>query len=282
MNNIIIINNKTGQKYERQEIIGKGGYSKVYKVTDSNGKIFAAKIVEKAKLTSEDKNCLSREISIHRKLKHKNIVEFIDAFEDHIHVYIILEYCKNNSLIDIIKAKLTHTIDIPNIISQMVEGIDYIHKQGIIHRDLKCGNILLDGENNVKICDFGFAIHIRDNIKQIMLGTPNYISPEMLNVKICSEKGDIWSLGIIIYTLFVGTPPFQHQSLKVIADRIRKLEYTKSNDRIPILAQDLISNILQLNPGMRPTLNQISEHRYLNSNFQDDDYNLSFELLFRE
>lgn len=206
------------------------------------------------------------EIEIHRSLKHKSIVAFIDCFEDNTNVYILLEMCSNQSLFDMVKRRRTLSIsEVKFYTMQVLAGVNFMHNNLVIHRDLKLGNIFLDEHMNLKIGDFGLASKLRSpsDRRKTICGTPNYIAPEILLHK---ESGhsfevDIWSIGVIIYAMAYGKPPFQRKDVPEIYDRIKNLHYSfpeVSNSA----CNELIEGILQLDPVARLTVEEITTHAF--------------------
>lgn len=192
-------------------------------------------------------------------MDHKNIVKFIECDEDDNNIYLRLELCKREDLNEIIKKG--EKIDIKNVILQIIEGVDYLHKKGILHRDLKCSNILFDKDNNVKICDFGLSTYTESSID--IVETPAYVSPEIINGSYPSEASDIWCIGIIIYTILVGDTPFKSNSMKESYAKIKNVNYTYPEDsNVPFLAKDLINLILNQKPENRPSLETIKSHEF--------------------
>lgn len=150
-------------------------------ISQNDGQIFAAKVIPKKSINEKRQRYkLLVEIKIHRSLKHQYIVEFIEAFEDRENVYILLEYCRNYTLKDLVKRRKRVTEYETRIyIYQVVKALIYIHSQSIIHRDLKLGNILINDDMETKICDFGLSTRVKHEgeVKKTICGTPNYIAP---------------------------------------------------------------------------------------------------------
>lgn len=148
---------------------------------------------------------------------------------------------------------------------QILAGIQHMHNNSIIHRDLKLGNLMLDQNMNVKIGDFGLAALLKypEERKKTVCGTPNYIAPEILYDQGDghSFEVDIWSVGVILYTLLVGRPPFQTNNVQQIYDRIRRNEYQiPAEANLSPEAQSLIRQILSQRPSERPSLHEIMDH----------------------
>jgi hypothetical protein len=149
---------------------------------------------------------------------------------------------------------------------QLLAACQYMHNNHVIHRDLKLGNIMLDPNMNIKVGDFGLAALLKDpeERKKTMCGTPNYIAPEILYQTDGSGHSfevDVWSVGVILYTLLMGKPPFQTTSVSGIYEKIRKNEYSIP-EYIHPAAADLIKSILTPDPSARPTLMQIMHHSW--------------------
>jgi polo-like kinase 1 len=151
---------------------------------------------------------------------------------------------------------------------QVLDGLEYLHSQKIIHRDLKLGNLFLNDKMEVKIGDFGLATKLEfdGERKRTICGTPNYIAPEVLEGKQGhSYEVDIWSLGVIIYTLIIGKPPFETSDVKTTYKRIRMNAYNfPENVAISDSARSLITLILNNDPSKRPTVDEILMHEWMN------------------
>lgn len=169
------------------------------------------------------------EIKIHRSLHHNNIVGFEHFFEDVENVYILLELCQNQSLNELLRRrKRLHELEVQCYVNQICSAVKYLHSHRVIHRDLKLGNLFLNDKMEVKIGDFGLATKLEfdGERKRTICGTPNYIAPEVLEGKQGhSYEVDIWSLGVIIYTLIIGKPPFETSDVKTTYKRIRMNAY---------------------------------------------------------
>ena len=259
------------RKYYKGRLLGKGGFAKCYEFTCSeNKKTFAAKVVAKSGLVkSRAKQKLISEIKIHKSLHHPQIVAFEHYFEDTENVYILLEMCQNQTLNELLKRRKRLTeIEVQCYIVQLIKALKYLHSHRVIHRDLKLGNLFLTDKMELKVGDFGLAtkLDFEGERKRTVCGTPNYIAPEILDGKTGhSYEVDIWSLGVIIYTLIIGKPPFETRDVKTTYKRIKMNAYTfPENAIISEAAKNLISQILVLDPGKRPTLDQILTHDFFN------------------
>ncbi|KAI0712771.1 kinase-like domain-containing protein [Cerioporus squamosus] len=263
----IIADKDRALEYLRVGMLGEGGFARVYEVKDARGNRAACKVVTKSSLkTKKAKTKLYAEIKIHKSLEHPNIVQFQDCFEDEENVYMTLELCHNGSLMDMLRRRRRFTEpEARFFMVQLIGACHYMHTHQVIHRDLKLGNIFLDQNMNVKVGDFGLAalIETPGERKKTICGTPNYIAPEVLfdNVNGHSFEVDTWSIGVILYTLVVGRPPFQTKDVKAIYKRIHDNDYEFPADRaVSTPVKELIQSILTPDPSQRPTLHDIVDH----------------------
>nr|CCC49304.1 polo-like protein kinase, fragment [Trypanosoma vivax Y486] len=248
------------------KMLGRGGFAKCYEV-HQDGMEYALKVVDRTLLLkNKTLQKLHSEISIHKRMKHNHIVEFIRTFQDDWNVYILLEKCSNQTLMEISKRRPRFTVPETQYITlQALSAIQYMHEQCVIHRDLKLGNIMMDANMCVKIGDFGLAAELRydGERKRTICGTPNYIAPEIIEGarEGHSYEVDVWSLGVVLYTLLVGEPPFQTSDVRATYRRIRQCRYEfPPNVEVPSSAKELIHRILQSRPDQRPTLAEIRAH----------------------
>lgn len=261
--------NKT---YRKGKFLGKGGFAHCYELIDSEtGTIYAGKIVPKASLTKpHQRDKMAMEIDIHQSLSHVNIVGFHGFFEDKNHVYILLELCRRRSLMELHKRRKALTEpEVRYFLRQTLLGLHYLHtEKQVIHRDIKLGNVFLNDDLEVKLGDFGLATRVEaeGERKRTLCGTPNYIAPEVLGKKGHSYEVDIWSIGCVMYTLLVGKPPFETQSLKDTYQKIKRNEY-----RIPSYisreARTLITRLLQSEPTHRPSPADILQDPFLTAGY---------------
>ncbi|AGO11255.1 AaceriACL006Wp [[Ashbya] aceris (nom. inval.)] len=263
-----------GRDYHRGMFLGEGGFARCFQMKDDSGKVFAAKTVAKISIKSEKtRKKLLSEIQIHKSMKHPNIVQFTDCFEDDTNVYILLEICPNGSLMDLLKQRKQLTEpEVRFFTTQIVGAIKYMHSRRIIHRDLKLGNIFFDKHFNLKIGDFGLAAVLANDRerKYTICGTPNYIAPEVLTGKHTghSFEVDIWSIGVMIYALLIGKPPFQAKEVNTIYERIKVCDFSFPRDKpISSEAKVLIKDILSLDPLERPSLAEIMEYVWFRNVF---------------
>jgi polo-like kinase 1 len=170
--------------------------------------------------------------------------------------YMMLELCEHQSMRELINKQTRLTeLEVSYYLSQLVDAVSYIHSKQVIHRDLKIDNLFLDKNLHIKVGDFGLAIHISTlddtNYKEIC-GTPNYVAPETLKKHITKNQCfgvDIWSIGVICYTLLIGKPPFAAKSQKTTFQRILLNQYTfPPHIQLSDYAKGIVSMILQTEP----------------------------------
>ena len=184
-------------------------------------------------------------------------------------MYIVMELCENQSLKDIqrTRSRLTE-LEVKYYLRQMICALEYLHGNRILHRDLKLGNFFLDSNMQLKLGDFGLAtrLKVEGELRLTRCGTPNYIAPEILEEKGHSYEVDIWALGAVAYTLLVGKPPFECQTVDETYTSIRKAQF-KFPLSIPLscLAKDFIERLLRENPSERPGLKEIKGHPFVSN-----------------
>lgn len=257
------------KKYAMGKFLGKGGFAKVYNFTNlENGKILAGKVIPKANLNrSRAKQKLMIEIRLHKTLFHNNIVKFEHVFEDGENVYILLELCTNQTMSELIKRRRRLSeFEVRCYIVQIVEALKYLHGNRIIHRDLKLGNMFLSEKMEIKLGDFGLAAKLEfdGEKKRTVCGTPNYLAPEVLEGKGHSYEVDLWSLGVIIYTIIIGKPPFETDNVKNTYKRIKVANFVFPEFAyISTNAKNLITKLLVVEPEKRLTLDEILKHPFI-------------------
>uniref|UniRef100_A0A3B4APJ9 Serine/threonine-protein kinase PLK n=1 Tax=Periophthalmus magnuspinnatus TaxID=409849 RepID=A0A3B4APJ9_9GOBI len=267
----ILVDSRTMRRYSRGRFLGKGGFAKCFEITDLESKqVFAGKIVPKALILKQhQREKMSSEIAIHKSLNHPNVVGFHGFFEDDDFVFVVLELCRRRSLLELHKRRKAVTEpEARYLMMQLLKGVQYLHNNRIIHRDLKLGNIFLNDDMDLKIGDFGLATKIEfdGERKKTLCGTPNYIAPEVLCKKGHSYEVDVWSLGCILYTLLVGKPPFETSCLKETYSRIKKNNYTIPWHINPS-ASSLIKRMLHADPSQRPTVTELLTDDFMVSGY---------------
>ena len=261
-------------KYEIGDSLGKGAYATVKLVTNKlTQEKFAMKIYEKEKLNSNfKKNCVYKEIQILKKLKHKNIVKLIEVISTEKQVLIVQELIEGISLREYYNNEIRnqkgisiHKEKIFRIIfKQIFEAMDYLHKQGMAHRDIKLENILIKKNYEIKIIDFGFGMYNPENkLQKFFCGTPNYMPPEIAEKKpYIGQLADMWSLGILVYKIFCADFPFKGKDEKELYKAIKHGKFTMAS-YTPDYARKIICSLIVLNPNKRMTCEDVLNSDWL-------------------
>mmetsp|Transcript_21676 Transcript_21676/g.50680 ORF Transcript_21676/g.50680 Transcript_21676/m.50680 type:complete len:568 (+) Transcript_21676:114-1817(+) len=233
---------------------------------------YAAKIVRKARLKPRDmKHLLGQdgEIDTHKKMMHPHIVRLYESYEDEKTVKLVLEYCRGGDLFDAIvrnskardKGGLVESAS-ALVMSHILDALEYMHKQNIVHRDIKCENILLAykdvpiEENVFKLCDFGFAAKDLGQGLSDRLGSPDTVAPEVVDGRNYSTPADMWSAGVLLYMMISATPPFWAPKDSEVLMRVRNGAYSMSGeiwDNISPPCKGLLASLLTKEAQNRPT-----------------------------
>ena len=234
--------------------IGHGAFGKVnISLHVASGRLVAIKTFTKKNLKNKHaRNKIKHEIEMLSRLRHPYITQILDSFETDKHIFIVMEYICGDLLGFIRKrGKLSEPMT-KVIFRQIIEGLRYIHKKKIVHRDIKLDNVLIDLTNTVKICDFGVSRILQPgDIMYENCGTPAYIAPEIFkNEGYEGYSCDIWSAGVTLYYMLAGVQPFKGWKIEELKEIILKGEYEQIKD-ISKEANDLINKMLKLNPKER-------------------------------
>ncbi|XP_028722463.1 ribosomal protein S6 kinase alpha-2 isoform X1 [Peromyscus leucopus] len=258
--------------YEIKEDIGVGSYSVckrcVHKATDTE---YAVKIIDKSKRDP------SEEIEILLRYgQHPNIITLKDVYDDGKYVYLVMELMRGGELLDrILRQRCFSEREASDVLYTIARTMDYLHSQGVVHRDLKPSNILYMDESgnpeSIRICDFGFAKQLRAENGLLMTPcyTANFVAPEVLKRQGYDAACDVWSLGILLYTMLAGFTPFANgpdDTPEEILARIGSGKYALSGgnwDSISDAAKDVVSKMLHVDPQQRLTAVQVLKHPWI-------------------
>ncbi|XP_052352744.1 MAP/microtubule affinity-regulating kinase 3-like isoform X9 [Oncorhynchus keta] len=267
--------------YRLLKTIGKGNFAKVKLARHIlTGREVAIKIIDKTQLNPNSLQKLFREVRIMKILNHPNIVKLFEVIETERTLYLVMEYASGGEVFDYLVAHgRMKEKEARAKFRQIVSAVQYCHQKHIVHRDLKAENLLLDADMNIKIADFGFSNEFTmGNKLDTFCGSPPYAAPELFQgKKYDGPEVDVWSLGVILYTLVSGSLPFDGQNLKELRERVLRGKY-----RIPFYmstdCENLLKRFLVLNPAKRGTLevredseNQIMKDRWINAGSEEDE-----------
>ncbi|XP_029315877.1 MAP/microtubule affinity-regulating kinase 3a isoform X12 [Cottoperca gobio] len=260
--------------YRLLKTIGKGNFAKVKLARHIlTGREVAIKIIDKTQLNPNSLQKLFREVRIMKILNHPNIVKLFEVIETERTLYLVMEYASGGEVFDYLVAHgRMKEKEARAKFRQIVSAVQYCHQKHIVHRDLKAENLLLDADMNIKIADFGFSNEFTmGNKLDTFCGSPPYAAPELFQgKKYDGPEVDVWSLGVILYTLVSGSLPFDGQNLKELRERVLRGKY-----RIPFYmstdCENLLKRFLVLNPTKRGTLEQIMKDRWINAGFEEDE-----------
>ncbi|XP_042193833.1 MAP/microtubule affinity-regulating kinase 3a isoform X12 [Callorhinchus milii] len=260
--------------YRLLKTIGKGNFAKVKLARHIlTGREVAIKIIDKTQLNPTSLQKLFREVRIMKCLNHPNIVKLFEVIETEKTLYLVMEYASGGEVFDYLVAHgRMKEKEARAKFRQIVSAVQYCHQKRIVHRDLKAENLLLDADMNIKIADFGFSNEFTiGNKLDTFCGSPPYAAPELFQgKKYDGPEVDVWSLGVILYTLVSGSLPFDGQNLKELRERVLRGKY-----RIPFYmstdCENLLKRFLVLNPCKRGTLEQIMKDRWINAGHDEDE-----------
>ncbi|CAK4257769.1 unnamed protein product [Aphanomyces euteiches] len=252
------------QNYHILERIGEGSFGKVYRGRRKySGHIVALKFVSKRGKTEKNMWNLRQEISILRRLNHSNIIAMLDSFETEGEFCMVTEYAQGELFQILEDDQQLPEDEIKKIAIQLLQALHYLHTNRIIHRDMKPQNILVGPKQQIKLCDFGFAraISADTNVLTSIKGTPLYMAPELVKEQPYNHTVDLWSLGVILYELAVGRPPFYTDKIVTLIQLI-----VKENVMYPPTMSDelksFLSGLLQKDPTKRMTWPEILAHPF--------------------
>eukprot|EP00045_Choanoeca_perplexa_P009187 m.87635 g.87635 ORF g.87635 m.87635 type:complete len:607 (+) comp14787_c0_seq1:264-2084(+) len=261
------------ENYELIKTIGKGNFAKVklarHRLT---GVEVAIKIIDKTSMKESHLAKLDREVSIMKSLDHPNIVKLYEVIDTERKLYLVMEYASGGEVFDYLVSHGRMKEKEARIkFRQIVSAIQYCHAKGIVHRDLKAENLLLDKDLDIKIADFGFANMYEEGVKlNTFCGSPPYAAPELFQGReYYGPEVDVWSLGVILFTLVSGALPFDGANIKELRDRVVRGKY-----RIPFYmstdCERLLRRFLVLVPSKRCNLTKILSDGWMNTDHADN------------
>jgi serine/threonine protein kinase len=255
---------------EGDKAIGKGGFGQVWKVRHkATDKIYVIKVMNKQNIIDQKMvDQINREIDIMYMLNHPHIIKLVNHFEDDDNLYLIMHFASKGQLYSLLKRHgRFDQRTTAQYMQEIIAAVKYLHsfKPPIIHRDIKPENILLDENGRVKIADFGWSNFEDKNKRITYCGTPEYLAPEMIKKEGHDTTVDIWDLGVLMFELLTGHPPFSGSNQTELFMNIKKHKINWPDD-FPPLAKNLISKILKQNPKERVSLDEILQHAWFEKN----------------
>ncbi|CEF60574.1 Calcium/calmodulin-dependent protein kinase I [Strongyloides ratti] len=261
-------------KYDFKDVLGTGAFSKVFlaECKLQPGYLVAIKCIDKKALKGKEES-LDNEIRVLRKLKHPNIVQLLDTFDEKQYVYLVMELVTGGELFDRIVAKGSYTEkDASDLIRQVLQAVAFMHDNGVVHRDLKPENLLYynqDEDSKIMISDFGLSKTEESGVMATACGTPGYVAPEVLQQKPYGKAVDVWSIGVIAYILLCGYPPFYDENDANLFAQIIRGEYEFDSpfwDDISDSAKDFISHLMCCDPSRRFNCDEALRHPWISGN----------------
>ena len=247
--------------------------------------LYVMKIMSKREINDDDmKDQIETEIHILKELDHPNVVKMVDFFEDKKYLYVVMEYMIKGDMADFIqesKYELFEESEAKKYMRHIASGIAYLHSKGVVHRDIKLENLLVNEYDEIKIADFGWAAkpnekptpeqlrrrkrHNQEDEMSVVCGTTDYLSREMLKEEPYNEKVDVWAMGIVMYELLTGDVPYnkRFRKKKRLYERHMLNIKIKYPDYLSKDAVDLLSGMLQRDPTQRISAKNVLKHRWL-------------------
>eukprot|EP00347_Sterkiella_histriomuscorum_P014379 403361092 len=253
-------------EYVLEEKIGKGHFAFVYRahsIVDPKRK-YAVKIINKEQISDKSLKRLQQEINNLKIIDHPNIVKYFETFIDPNYIYLLMELCEGGEVFSKIVNKPMDEKTAAKIMIQVFKAVKYLHNIGIMHRDLKPENIMFVNKDSddIKIIDFGLSKQIQRQNER--LGTPYYVAPEVLS-QIYDERCDIWSMGVLLFILLCGYPPFNGRTSKEVINSVKRAQVSFNTEEwlfVTDEAKDLIVNLLQ-KPKKRLNIDQCLNHKWI-------------------
>uniref|UniRef100_A0A8C8WUB0 non-specific serine/threonine protein kinase n=1 Tax=Panthera leo TaxID=9689 RepID=A0A8C8WUB0_PANLE len=257
-------------KYDVIKAIGEGAFGKAFLAKrTSDSKHCVIKEIDFAKMPTQEKEASTKEVVLLAKMKHPNIVTFFSSFQENNRLFIVMEYCDGGDLMKRIHRQRGVLFSEDQILSWFVQislGLKYIHDRKILHRDIKAQNIFLSKNGMVaKLGDFGIARVLNNSMElaRTCIGTPYYLSPEICQNKPYNNKTDIWSLGCVLYELCTLKHPFEGNNLHQLVLKICQAHFAPISPRFSHDLQALISQLFEVSPRDRPSINSILKRPFL-------------------
>lgn len=252
--------------WQKGELLGRGTFGSVYEGIADGGFFFAVKEVSLLDQGVEGKQCivqLEQEIALLSQFEHENIVRYYGTEKDATHLYIFLELVTQGSLLRLYQKYDLRVPQVSGYTRQILHGLKYLHDRNVIHRDIKCANILVHTNGLVKLADFGLAKAAKLNDVKSCKGTAFWMAPEVVRSKGYGLAADIWSLGCTVLEMLTRSFPFSGLEHMTALYKIGQGERPFVPDTLSSDAQDFILQCLQVDPSLRPTAAELLDHPFV-------------------
>ncbi|NXG12217.1 HUNK kinase, partial [Sakesphorus luctuosus] len=257
--------------------LGEGSFAKVREgLHVLTGEKVAVKVIDKKRAKKDTyvtKN-LRREGQIQQMIRHPNIAQLLDILETENSYYLVMELCPGGNLMHkIYEKKRLEEHEARKYIRQLILAVEHLHRAGVVHRDLKIENLLLDEDNNIKLIDFGLSncagILGYSDPFSTQCGSPAYAAPELLARKKYGPKIDVWSIGVNMYAMLTGTLPFTVEpfSLRALYQKMVDKDMNPFPTQLSSAAINFLRSLLEPDPAKRPNIQQALANRWLNENY---------------
>jgi len=253
-------------RYEEISILGEGSTGKVHLCVDrETGRQVAIKKMNLKK--QQRRELLLNEVATMKYYEHPNIVKMYNSYLVGDELWLVLEYLEGGPLTEIVTKITMNEQQIATVCLQCLQALAFLHAEGIIHRDIKSDSILLASDGSVKLSDFGFCAQVSDDVpkRKSLVGTPYWLSPEIISRQLYGPETDIWSMGIMVMEMIDGEPPFYNeppiQAMKLIRDKPPPKLHNQSG--ISKCLENFLSRMIVKDPNQRATARELLQHPFL-------------------
>lgn len=254
------------RKYLKTEKIGQGASGNVYTAVETSTGMEVA--IKQMNLSQQPKKeLIINEILVMRENKHHNVVNYLDSYLVDDELWVVMEYLPGGPLTHVVEETVMEEGQIAAVAREVLQALEFLHHNHVIHRDIKSDNILLGNDGSVKLIDFGFCAQISQehNKRTTMVGTPYWMAPEVVKRQEYSFKIDVWSLGILVIEMLEGEPPYlnEHPVRALYLINTNGRPEIKNRDKLSRPLQEFLDCCLEVDPTRRPTASELLKHPFL-------------------